>query len=242
LNDLVVFHEIAHCIAPRWGPLRRSRRPDEIPDALKLDPHGPGFAAGMAELVDRFAQHGDRDALREAYEHYEVPVLTSESFKAAVADSLEAEAAFLELHAQLEELARRSPHGTGGYIPTWTLGDYLRLMRRQTPGPENRRITQEALAERISKVEPCSRRDIANLERIESLPDSPRLRRIAMCMAVSFELDPIFARHRLGLVRWECHIELDELRLINPDWVALVERMNEQLQTRPPRWVSEGDR
>jgi hypothetical protein len=74
------------------------------------------------------------------------------------------------------------------------------------------------------------------------LPASPRLKRLAMCIAVAFGVDPIWARYQLGLVRWDCGVELAELRAINAEWVALVEHLNELLRTRPPRWVLEGDR
>ena len=56
-----------------------------------------------------------------------------------------------------------------------------------------------------------------------------------MCMAVAMGLDPIYARHQMGLVRWECGVELHELAAINPDWVELVESMNAKMAARPPR-------
>jgi hypothetical protein len=55
-------------------------------------------------------------------------------------------------------------------------------------------------------------------------------------------IDPVYARHHLGLVRWDCGVDLDELRLVNPDWVALVEHLIALGNARPPIWTVPGDR
>jgi hypothetical protein len=94
----------------------------------------------------------------------------------------------------------------------------------------------------VSHVEKCTRTDVKRLENSKFLPEDMRLRRIAMCIAVSFNLDPIYMHHQLGLVRWDCGIDLDELMSINPGWVEQVETMNRLLRQRPPKWEVEGER
>ncbi|HEU4425920.1 MAG TPA: hypothetical protein VFR67_25560 [Pilimelia sp.] len=91
-------------------------------------------------------------------------------------------------------------------------------------------------------MERCTRNDIKTIESAEAPPEDVRLRRIALCLAVALGLDPIYMRFQLGLVRWDCDVELEELESINPDWVALVDTMNQQIAERPPKWAVEGER
>lgn len=94
LNELVVLHELAHCLAPRHAQLRAKWR---LPYAhvAQLPAHGPGFAAAMSELVDEFASGADRDELRSAYRHYEVGVLDPASYRQAISESLRSEDAVM---------------------------------------------------------------------------------------------------------------------------------------------------
>jgi transcriptional regulator with XRE-family HTH domain len=242
LNDLVLLHELAHCIAPRWEPSPRPRRKDTLPGHVQLPFHAAGFAGAMAELVREFGAGAAHDDLRAAYEHFDVPVMTLDEYRSAVSDSLRAEADLAAFDKEAEaHWGVTSRAFNPGVIPRWRWGDVLMMMRYRS-GRERRRLSQEAIAKLVSRVERCTRHDIGRVEKSETLPDDPRLKRIAMCYAVALNLDPIYARHRMGLVRWDCGVELDELRAINPDWVELVETMNRQLEQRPPRWVVEGER
>ncbi len=151
-----------------------------------------------------------------------------------------------ELRQHLDSRPEPEPPPGGWKVPEFTWGDALFRMRVTPRGEDGRRfgrrIGRDRLAAQISQVERCTRRDIEKVETATTLPDEPHLRRVAMCFAVAMWIDPIYMRHVMGLVRWDCHIELDELRIINPGWVELVEQMNRQLEERPPRWVVEGER
>lgn len=241
LNDLVVLHELAHCIAPRWSPSPRRRRKGQLPGHSRLQSHGAGFAGAMAELVREFGEGAVHDELRDAYNHFGVPVMTPAEYQAAVATSLEAEHDLASWHQELAEyfeskpmLLERSPNG---WIPERRWGDTLFLARTQ-----GGRFGMDRLARIVSRVEPCTRHDIRTIESARNLPDDIRLRRIALSMAVAFGLDPIYMGYQLGLAPCDCNVELEELESINPDWVELIDTMNQQLAERPPQWVVEGER
>lgn len=244
LNDLVVLHELAHCIAPRWQYSGNGRRPGELHDHVEHPRHGSGFAGAMAALVSEFASGSHRDELRAAYAHFEVPVMTLTEYQVAVRESLRAEDDVISMGEELIDRTKLCPQPVppGGWkIPTFGWGERLMVFRHRY-GPERRRLGRDRLADLIRPVEPCTGRDIKRIEESLELPTDPRLRRIAMCFAVVMGLDPIYARHQMGLARWDCGVELDELRGLNPEWVELVESMNRQQEQRPPRWVVPGDR
>jgi len=241
LNDLVLLHELAHCIAPRWSLSPRPRRKRQLPDHARLQLHGAGFAGAMAELVSEFGKGAIHDELRDAYNHFGVPVMTRPEYRSAVAASLEAEhdlAAWNEeLARHLEENPKTRERSPKGWIPRrW--GDVLFLARTKPGG----RLGMDRLARIVSQVAQCTRNDIRTVESAIDLPDDIRVRRIALCMAVFFGLDPIYMRYQMGLTRWDCDVELEDLEPINLDWVELVGTMNQQLANRPPKWVVEGER
>jgi hypothetical protein len=242
LNDMIVFHELAHCIAPRWEFSGRRRRAGELADHAERASHDAGFAGAMAELVGQFGTVEHHDELRLAYHHYDVPVLSLEEYRAAVADSLRAEDDLLEMHREVAERFGGRPRSRSGFVPQWTWGDQLLNVRMRAGTGARRAMSREHLAQLVSRVERCSSRDVQRLEEAPCPPEDPRLRKIGMCMAVALGLDPIYVRHRMGLVRWECGVDLDELASINPGWVQLVQTMNNQLAARPPRWSVDGDR
>ena len=68
------------------------------------------------------------------------------------------------------------------------------------------------------------------------------LLRVALCIAVWADTDPLWTRSRYGLVRWNCGHELGDLCTINPGWVDLVERLNRMAKSRPAVWEVDGDR
>ncbi|WP_344204362.1 hypothetical protein [Aeromicrobium alkaliterrae] len=241
LNELIVLHELAHCIAPRFQASQRRRKPGELNQHRPLPDHGDGFAGVMSELVREFATGAKHNDLREAYEHFQVPTLSLENYKSAVTDSIAAELDILEMRREFRDFLENEPMPPpppGGWkVPRFIWGDIFVRLRLHP-----RRIGLDRLAKTISAVELCSRRALTRIEESEAPPSDPRLRRIAMCYAVAMNIDPIYLRHRMGLVRWECGVELDELRAINAGWVDLVESMNRQIQSRPPRWAVDGDR
>lgn len=244
LRELVVLHELAHCVTPRRdGDVAGLRKGKML--TAPLPDHGPLFTATLTTLVDQFGTGTHHADLADAYAHFEVPVATDPALRAAVERGRQVETILAEWIATTNaDMARASgPDGDTQHhlpvqVPLWTWGEELYVHRRRP----RRKISQAAIAAAVSAVEPCTRRHIARLENATDLPDDPRLRRIAMGLVAFLNLDPIYARHHLGLVRWDCGIDLDELRLINPDWVALVEHLNALGNTRPPIWTVPGDR
>ncbi len=253
-NELIVLHELAHCAAPRLRLGPRRRRPGELHSHSKLPSHGEGFTGIMAALANQFAAAASHGELTVAYRHFEVPVMDLEGYQSAARDSLLAEedeaSALDELREADERLfeqradatAGGSPVPLVGVIPESWWGEDLWQVRRFQSRRQGKFLSQADVAAVVSRVEPCTRRDISAIERSRHRPRTRRQLRIAMCAAVALNFDPIYARHRLDLVRWDCDVELEELELINPEWVELVNRMNKQLEDRPPHWTVDGER
>lgn len=246
LNDMVVLHELAHCAAPRWSLSKRRWRPGRLCAHEELPPHGSGFAGVFAALVDEFGEGAAAGDLRDAYAHYRVPSLTLSEYQQAVRDSLTAEADVLSSRAEWEEMSAQfdAELEAAGVakplrVPQVVWGDWLLMARIR-----GRRVGMDRLAAAVSQVTRCTRGDVRKVESATEPPTDPRLYRAAVCMAVLHGMDPIAMRWRMGLVRWGCEpeLELDELRVLNPEWVDLVEEMNRMLTERPPRWGVEGDR
>jgi hypothetical protein len=220
LNELVVLHELAHCLAPRHaGDVRQLRRGRLVHHRLHW--HGPAFTGVLSELVRRFGTGVNHEDLAAAYRHYEVPVMDVEEVFAARAHSDEVEQILAGQFAAADEQAAASEAGPGTRPPArvsslgW--GWWLMEMRRcQRPGAL---VSRAALAASVSPVKPCTARDIKVLEDAPTLPDSPRLRRIAMTAVAVLDVDPVWARTNLGLVRWDCGVDLEELRTVAEAWV-----------------------
>ena len=243
LQELVVLHELAHCVSPRHDGDIAGIRQGKVLSRPHAN-HGPMFTATLTALVREFGSGTDRSELAHAYAHFEVAMATDSELRAAIDRGLQVEEILTEWYSELE-----TPSATGSeaipavqrppaQIPNWTWGDELRLIRSR-PRPE---VSQSAIAATVSAIEPCTRRHIARLENATDLPDDLRLRRIAMALVAFRGIDPVYARHHLGLVRWDGGTALDELRLVNPDWVALVEHLNALGDARPPFWTVPGDR
>jgi hypothetical protein len=244
LQELVVLHELAHCVSPRHdGDVAGMRKRQVL--TRPHPTHGPMFTATLTALVREFGTGDHCAELADAYAHFEVAMATDSELRAAVDRGLQVEEILADWFDETE-----TPSATGSeettpvverppaQIPTWTWGDELRLIRSR-PGPK---VSQSAVAAAVSAIEPCTRRHIARLENATDLPDDPRLRRIAMGLVAFRGIDPVYARHHLGLVRWDCGVELDELRQVNSNWVALVEHLNALGDARPPIWSVTGDR
>ena len=161
LNELVVLHELAHCLAPRHaGDVRQLRRGRLVHHRLHW--HGPTFTGVLSELVRRFGTGVNHEDLAAAYRHYEVPVMDVEEVFAARAHSDEVEQILAGQFAAADEHAAASEAGPGTRPPArvsslgW--GWWLMEMRRcQRPGAL---VSRAALAASVSPVEPCTARDI----------------------------------------------------------------------------------
>lgn len=237
LKEIIVLHELAHCLSPSFtGDPRRIAR--GYLDHAPLHPHGSGFTGMLSELVSRFGTGINHEQLTDAYRHFEVQVDPLEDVLRDRLLSLEVEAA---AQAQLEDLqSRGTRRQRRGCIPDFPWGWWLLKMRKwESDRPH---LGRARLAELISPVERCAARDIKTLEDSRERPEDLRLRRIGLAAAAVLGVDPVWARTELGLVRWECGIDLGELATVAPGWVANVEHLNELLASRPVYWEAEGER
>lgn len=267
LAEMLILHEVAHCLEPRYfgdvALLRRQLRSGRIPDLGEYRDHGAMFTATLTSLVHRYGTAADHAELQEAYQHYEVPIIPAPDFLLACRGQQElhtfageylewqqtwfaasaarrAEAASEPVDGDSQQVDGQvdgSPASTEGRPVPWApkewWGRWLFLTRRE----RGRAASQRAIAEAVSVIEPCTPRSIAKLERSLERPTKRRDLRIAMATAAFLEMDPIWIRTAHGLVRWDCHVELDELRLVSPRWVDHVERLNQLLAARPPKWT-----
>lgn len=243
LRELVILHELAHCVSPRHdGDIAGMRKGKLLVGALP--DHGPMFTATLDALVSQFGTGTHHADLADAYAHFEVDMATESDLRASLARGLEAEAIMAEWSRRFEAAAAERNNDPDAAqrpalrVPAWTWGEEI-LVQRRRPHPK---ITQAAIAAAVSAIEPCTRHHIARLENCSARPDNLRLRRIAMAAVVFMNLDPLYARYHLGLVRWDCSVDLDELRQVNPSWVELVEHLNALGNARPPLWTVPGDR
>lgn len=254
VNEFVVLHELAHVIAPKFRPCSRRPVADRHFEPARHESHGEHFAAALVELANEFGVNVKRDELADAYQHYEVPVAefadlvqarwecehTGQILAENRRDTAEMFAAYEAEHRQ--RFPDRTPEREM-VIPAFTWGDWFRQLYQNNTNPSTgRRWSRTALADALRPVERCTIADIKAIEKAQQRPDDPRLRRIAMGIVVLVGIDPIWARLRMGLVRWACHIDFDELRLLNADWVANVEHLNDLMESRPPLWAIHADR
>lgn len=80
----------------------------------------------------------------------------------------------------------------------------------------SRRPTQAWVAEQISAVIPCTARLISKLENLEVPPPDKRTYRVALCLAVLFNVDPGRAQWQLGRDRDEWDLPLVVPANLNP--------------------------
>lgn len=266
LHEVVLVHELAHCVAPRWGAAPGALPPRSIhslraADLFTIHDHGRYFRGGLTLLLTAFGDGDTHDELRDAYEHYGVPAAETDEVLEAVAVSRQVEGVWLaikaddearadEIEAEDAEFRRRMvergvhpPLRPEGWIPPESWAEFLYWSRLRLQRTQGRAVwSQDRVAEIVSRAEPCRRRDVSVVEQLASRPDDPRLLRLAMCMAVIYGLDPIYLRWMKRLTRWDCDLLMRELLQLNPSWVRLVRRLNRMLRERPPLWAVEGDR
>jgi hypothetical protein len=250
INEIVVLHELAHCLSPRrWGNVKQLRR--ERLDYGDLPMHGPAFTGLLSALVAEFGAGVNHEDLSDAYRHFEVPIAEMSHIREAVLEGREVESLVLAMieRSQAEQDAREAERERNGEppreyrVPTVEWGWWLLHMRRHVARRRGEKVMgRQALADRITPMERCSVRDIQRVEESEAPPADPHLRRIAMAMVAALGIDPVWARHSLGLVRWDSGVELEELRLVNADWADYVNHLNTLLEQRPPYWTDDGER
>jgi hypothetical protein len=255
LTARILFHELAHCVAPIYvAEDFTGRRRSGVPDVMmrsKHRVHGECFTAALGVITDNLLP-GDDGELAAAYRHYDVPISTLQELREQLADQpsiLDDEQAFYDGirrdNAEIDE-AYEAEHGESqkAWIPSvrwgWCLEDTRRMHHRRAGG---RLLSQKAVAERISKVTPCNARHIAALEDSQERPEDPAQLKRAMLMAIFLGLDPIWVRYNLRLTRWDCgSVTMRQARIMNYRWAKLISHMNKQLREMPPRWRVEGER
>lgn len=204
-TERTILHELAHTIAPRL-----CRNPDGT--SSYLTSHGPGHAGAYVEMLRRFARHEDPQPLFEAMAHFDVNVPTPDAWREQLTISLEIEQAILAGEEPAPE--RALPY----------LGSILKR------GREERGWTKADLARRLSATIPTIKRIENSIAAPKAAPDAE----VALRAAVLMDADPIQLTDQLG---FQLHYDeqLEQLRALNPGWVALVERLNE-LKARRDNW------
>ena len=250
LNEIVVLHELAHCLAPRrWGNVKQLRR--ERMEFGDLPQHGAAFTGLLSTLVAEFGSGVNHEDLSDAYRHFEVPVEEMPDIRTAIEEGREVESLVKTIieRSQAEQDVEDSERQRKGEapreyrIPTMEWGYWLLHLRREVHRRRGGSLMgRQRLADTVTPMQRCSARDIQIIEESEALPEDPRLRRIAMGIVAALGIDPIWARNSLGLVRWETGVELEELRLVDAGWVEYVEHLNNLLEERPPFWTDDGAR
>jgi hypothetical protein len=261
-TEVVVLHELAHCLAPRYygdvARLRRQLSRRKIVDVESYHGHGPMFAATLVSLLHRYGNTGDHAELQEAYQHFEVPIASAEDFTQACHDQHQLQQLALEIEESIRawcaELDAKRPSGNDRNPAQQTSHTDLDTSAPAEERPatcvprdwwgrwlflsrrQGKTITFRSIAEAVSRAQPCSPRAISRLERIPERPSRPRDLRIAMATAAFLGLDPVWVRTACSLSPHNCHITLEELRAVNPAWVDDVEHLNQLGATRPSKW------
>lgn len=228
-HEMNVLHELAHCAAPKHAGSMKS--------SAELSAHGAAFAATLLHLVDHFGSLPDHGTqMVRMFERYRVAVPTTGELAVAVQRGREVEAHRAAEHAELHAMAvaaGQSP-AARGVIPTWPWGGDLWLMRRR-----QLRISQQAAADAVNRIERCRAADVGRIERLEAAPGpgQERLERLAFYLAVFYGIDPIYVRFVKGLNRWKTGALMRDLEQLNNGWVRTVRWMNRTQRTYPPRWM-----
>jgi hypothetical protein len=245
LTEAVTLHELAHCLQPIWvgdeAQLRSRQRHIEF---VHPDPHSAYYARAHVDLVAEFLSDRQHSDLLDAYRHFEVDV--AEDIE--LAESRRLSELFGQRHTAEQERAEeeRAAHQESytGIVPSIDWGDWMKMLRRRSARTDGKRgsWSRTGIVEAVRPIGRYTIADVSALEASPTLPDDARLRRLAMAAAAAYDLDPVWARTALGLARWDCGIELDELSLINADWTARVEHLNSLIEGRPPLWQLDGER
>lgn len=259
LNEMVLLHELAHCVQPRYFGRIAPVSPDPFdapPSEESGHGHDPYFQATYVWLCEHFGTTTTHTELKEAYTHFGYPPVSEESLwemqkrneywaplevarrakirEALARDKPEFTAAYPELAAKAADMAAqqvdRIPMGC-------RFGDLFMDLREFS-----HRVPKKRAAEIVSRVVPCKTSDLTRLEGLSHPPEDLRDQRLAVYYAVALGADPIWARTGFGVTRLRPRVLMKDLIKINRPWVMLVRTMNRQLQQRPSHWRGTGPR
>lgn len=240
LNEVVLLHELAHCLQPRFAD-RHDRHVGQT-DWQELDHgHDEWFRATFCWLLEVFGSDISHSDLREAYVQFKLSIPNDDELLVMLARDAE-----LQPRVQ-DELDLRSVESEEFYvsigrsrsefhIPSFDLGDVFRAMRR------HHKITKTQMASSISRVQRCTTADITRMDSLSALPESREDRRFALYIGVVLGLDPRWLYTGYGLHRMEVGAKMADLVLLNRRWVETVRWMNRTMRARPPRWFVAGER
>ncbi len=257
MNSIVLLHEIAHCVSPK-----ATGDPDQLrKGVLAYRPfhnHGSMFRAAFCVLAERYRVGVVPDDLRLAYAHFELEVASENDLFEACAKSPEVATAFAELmerariaREEREELKRAAADTDTdtaaqqdledtplwGSTDVWW-GSWLATERRLAKPM----LSQTALAQRISKVMPCTQKTVSRVEHLKAEPHGLSEKAVALASAAIHNMDPVWIETALGLAPSTNTLTLDRLDEIAPDWVSVVRHLNALVDARPPRWEASGNR
>ena len=245
LTEAVTLHELAHCLQPIWvGDEAQLRSRQRHVEFVHPDPHSACYARAHADLVAQFLSDRQHSDLLDAYHHFEVDVAEDTDLaEARRLSELFGRRRITERERAEEERAAH-PEFSTGIVPPIDWGDWMKMIRSRSDRTDGKRgsWSRTGVVEAVRPIGRYTPADVSALEASPTLPDDPRLRRLAMAIAALYGLDPVWARTALGLARWDCGVDLDELSLINADWTAHVEHLNSLIEGRPPLWQLDGER
>lgn len=240
LNEVVLLHELAHCIQPQLV----DRVDPQVGQTWweRLDHgHDKWFRATLCWLLETFGSDATHKDLRAAYVHFKLSVPDDDSLLGVLARDFELQPIVQqELEAQAAEseefYASVGRSRSEFSIPRFNLGDVFMVMRR------HHKITKTAMAAAVSRVQRCTTADITRMDGLSQLPPSREERRLALYIAVILGLDPRWLYTGYGLLRSEVGARMKDLILLNRKWVDQVRWMNRAQRELPPRWYVDGER
>lgn len=259
LNEMVLLHELAHCIQPRYlGEIKpKSKDPEAfLPSGASGHGHDPYFQAAFVWLCERFGTTDTHDQLREAYDHFGYPAASEHALWEMQENNrywtpleLQRDAVIrLRLDQDRSDFAAAYPHLAGKAVQREESGNEQRPFGTRYGGlfmdlrDFCHRVPKKRVAEIISRVTPCKTADLTRLENLEHPPETEKDARLAVYYAVALGADPIWARTAFGVTRLSPKVPMTELIKINRPWVLFVRRLNRTLRERPRYWTGEGPR
>ena len=236
-NDMVVLHELAHVISPRFTDGN-----SWIPKPIGS--HSRYFTAALCWLVEEYFPSVRVGELRSAYEHFEVDVATFGELLQALKSETEV---LSPLKSMLDEPNQqpvspdsRTSESSGSELgtlmdPSW--GEWIELLIRHSYNPATgRRWSRKAISNRVSAVIPCSEQDIKALIEAAEPPSDRSLLDVGTAIVALFGHDHIWAATGLGL-DWS-RLSRNSLAELNPPWAERVSQLEALLTDRPPLWES----
>ncbi len=218
--ELVLLHEVAHCVGPKL--VRAGRNGLGV-----LPEHGPEFARVWIDLVDEFMSPSTAQTLHSNLRYFEVRVASASE----VGIALDQDRTFTSV------LARHVDGGASGTIPDLEWGfEFDRAYRRARL--DGRRLSQPRLVEALKPVIDATPREIATLRQLEEPPTDQQTRRLAFAALVLIGADPTWMATTLDMTASDAGLTRDQIEELNPSWLSKADADLQRRRERPRVWDS----